>query len=286
MCEVADMIALGLKLTELGLGDYWDDVDRWTRNMFAEGQLTPERGEWLATAAAKLPSSPVDPLHESGDGVVERNIGAFGFPPAPNEWGRPLRTAAPATARAPSTDLWQHMLTYQDGRLDVNLLLNRASPWADVDSHVPFAGQVDIKIKQPCRLAVRIPQWATPAATHCLVSGVERPLGWERRYALVGDVKPGDVASLTFPIVPHRETVWIEKQKYTLLMKGNDVITIDPPGATCPLFRRDHYLTDATRWRTMAALRVGREHPLLIGCQHESDGLVVTTSVVCVRTSD
>ena len=45
--------------------------------------------------------------------------------------------------------------------------------------------------------------------------------------------------------------MWIEKQKYTLLMKGNDVITIDPPGQTCPLFRRDHYLTNTTRWRKM-----------------------------------
>ena len=47
LCEVADMIALGLKLTEAGVGDYLDDVDRWTRNMFAEGQLTPEKVDWL-----------------------------------------------------------------------------------------------------------------------------------------------------------------------------------------------------------------------------------------------
>jgi len=251
MCEVADMIALGLKLTEAGLGDYWDDVDRWTRNMFAEGQLTPERGEWLATAAAKLPPSPVDLTHQCGDGVVDRNVGAFGFPPAPNEWGQAIAHCCTGNGTRAIYYLWQHMLTYQDGRLNVNLLLNRASPWADVDSHIPFAGQVDVKIKQPCRLAVRIPQWVAPDATRCQVSGVERALGWDGRYALVGDVKPGDVASLTFSIAQHRETAWIEKQQYTLLMKGNDVITIDPPGQTCPLFRRDHYLTNTARWRTM-----------------------------------
>ena len=47
LCEVADMIALGLKLTEAGVGDYLDDVDRWTRNMFAEGQLTLRRSTGL-----------------------------------------------------------------------------------------------------------------------------------------------------------------------------------------------------------------------------------------------
>ena len=28
--------------------------------------------------------------------------------------------------------IWQHILTYDQGRLRVNLLLNRASDWADV----------------------------------------------------------------------------------------------------------------------------------------------------------
>ena len=47
LCEVADMIAVAIKLTEAGVGDYLDDVDRWTRNMFAEGQLTPDKVDWL-----------------------------------------------------------------------------------------------------------------------------------------------------------------------------------------------------------------------------------------------
>ena len=38
-CEVAQMVGLSLKLTEAGVGDYWDDVDRWMRNMLAENQL-------------------------------------------------------------------------------------------------------------------------------------------------------------------------------------------------------------------------------------------------------
>ena len=45
MCNVADMIALAIRFSELGLGDYWDDADRWTRNMFAEGQL--QTTDWI-----------------------------------------------------------------------------------------------------------------------------------------------------------------------------------------------------------------------------------------------
>lgn len=51
------------------------------------------------------------------------------------------------------------MLEYDAGKLSVNLLLNRASPWADVDSYIPFEGQADVRIKQACELQVHIPEW-------------------------------------------------------------------------------------------------------------------------------
>jgi len=38
-CENADMVWLALYLTRAGVGDYWDDVDRWVRNAYIEGQI-------------------------------------------------------------------------------------------------------------------------------------------------------------------------------------------------------------------------------------------------------
>ena len=48
ICEVADMVALALKLSEYDVMDCWEDADHWLRNMFAEGQLT--RADWRAFA--------------------------------------------------------------------------------------------------------------------------------------------------------------------------------------------------------------------------------------------
>ena len=84
LCEVADMIALAIKLSEAGVGDYWDDVDRWTRNMFAEGQLIhtdwiarmPEAGLISPTPWSRALSQ-VDPMSQTTDRVAERNVGAF-----------------------------------------------------------------------------------------------------------------------------------------------------------------------------------------------------------------
>ena len=67
-CSVGDMVALGVKMSVAGVGDYWDDVDRWVRNMFAEQQLT--QGDWLDRMAASMPKKPVA-FNESDQQVTE-----------------------------------------------------------------------------------------------------------------------------------------------------------------------------------------------------------------------
>jgi len=145
--------------------------------------------------------------------------------------------------------VWDQILRYQEGKLKVNLLLNRVSPWADVDSYIPYQGRVEVKIKKPVELSVRIPEWVKPGQTRCQVNGQERGFGWEGRYAKVGDVKPGDVARLTFPIFERTDKVWVEKREYTVVRKGNDVVSIDPPGVYHPLYQRQHYRQNEPRMR-------------------------------------
>ncbi len=255
ICGVADMIALGLKLTEAGAGDYWDEVDRWTRNMFAEGQLV--RYDWMYRVGAGQPHFPIDNMYETDEQVAERSVGAFASEPSPNDWfgsreqgGNSLISHC-CTGNGTRTIyyLWENVVHKRGHTLQVNLLLNHASQWADVDSHIPYVGQVDVKVKHPVDLSIRIPEWVKPADAVCRVAEVERPLGWAGRYAEIGEVKPGDVVTLTFPITEHSETVWIEKRKYTLVRKGNDIVAIDPPGQICPLYQREHYRASATRWR-------------------------------------
>lgn len=265
LCEVADMIALGLKLTDAGVGDYYDDVDKWIRNMFAEGQLTPDHRYWLerysdtstsdhreSIALGRLPTTAVDPTYQTTDRVIERNIGNFAGWPLANDWGVEIQHCCTGNATRAIYFIWDHILEYSSGKLRVNLLLNRSSPWADVDSHIPYSGRVDVRVKSPCDLSVRIPEWVKPRETRCQVSGVDRSTEWDSRYARVGQVKPGDLVTLTFPISERADEVWIEKRRYTIVRKGNEVVRIDPPGLVCPLYRRDHYRSNETHWRKVA----------------------------------
>jgi len=134
----------------------------------------------------------------------------------------------------------------------VNLLLNRASPWADVNSSIPYQGRVDVKVKKVYELLVRIPEWVKPDECACTVNDAERKLNWDGRYAKIGGVKPDDVATLTFPIFERTDEVSIEERKYTLVRKGNDVVDIDPPGKYYPLYQRAHYRENQVLWKKTA----------------------------------
>jgi hypothetical protein len=249
--QVVDQMTVALRLSEAGEGDYWDDADRAIRNQLAENQLVDI--DWIYKASKSGPPAE-KAYYASTDSVPERIRGAFAANPSVNDWaGRGVHSAIAGCCTAYGCNglfwAWERILRYQNGELKVNLLLNRASPWADVDSYIPYVGRVDVKVKKPVNLSIRIPEWVTPGVTQCRVNDQDRTLEWGGRYAKVGDVKPGDIVRLTFPISERTDVVSIEKKQYTLIRKGNDVVSIDPPGVYHPLYQRQHYRQNEPRMR-------------------------------------
>jgi len=259
-CQIADMIVCAVMLARLGVDSCWDDVDRWVRNQFAENQMM--RSDWVYRMAEQLPFVPTEECPTlTTDHVAERNVGAFAGWPSPNDFlswnlremqhiGCGIMHCCTGNGTRAIYYVWHDILGCQDGKLKVNLLLNRASQWADVDSHIPYVGQVDVRLKQPMReVAIRTPEWVKPADVRCQVGGTERLLRWEGRYALCGEAAPGQVVTLTFPIEEKSGHIWIEKTRYNMVFKGNEVVHVDPAGTNCPLFQREHYRVNGTRWR-------------------------------------
>ena len=219
--------------------------------------------ERMPDAAGSVPQSEFDPTRQTIDRVAQRNRGAFAGWPAMNDWytghGPGIMHCCTGNAARTIYQAWHAILDYHEGKLNVNLLLNRASPWADVESHIPYTGQVDVKIKKPLDLALRLPEWVQPDQAACTVNDQPRSLTFAGRYAQLGRVQPGDTATLTFPIAETKKVVHVMRKKYTLIRKGNTVVAIDPPGRYAPLYQRAHYRTDTTRWRKIERF-VSDEH--------------------------
>jgi len=251
ICAVSFMINLALKLSTAGVADYWDDVDRWTRNHFIECQLTS--CDWMCQIKADQPELPIDPSKQSYDKVGEKNIGNFASWPSVNDWTHnAISLFMHCCSGEGATTLyrvWDNILNYKDGKLKVNLLLNRASIWADIDSYIPYEGRVDVKIKKANELSIRIPEWVKPGQVRCVVNDKKQNIAFEGRYAVVGKVKSGDVVSLAFPISERTEKVKIQGAEYTLTIKGNDVVHIEPQGKYHPLYQRDKYRQNKVQWK-------------------------------------
>jgi hypothetical protein len=97
-----------------------------------------------------------------------------------------------------------------------------------------------------------------PDQVRCQVSGQSRPLSFRGRYAQVGAVRPGETATLTFPIGERTDKVSIEKREYTLTRKGNEVVHIDPQGGPYPLYQRGHYRASQARLKKVTRFVASR----------------------------
>jgi hypothetical protein len=273
-CEIADMIALSLELTRLGVGDYWDDADRWLRNQLVENQLTPEKCSQITGLGQRLglPVQHADGFFVTDDRVAERNMGAFAGWASTNEWfddgmrrkGRGgIMHCCTGNAAQTVFYLWKRMLDYDGNQLRVNLLLNRASSCADVHSYIPYEGRVDLKIKKDSRsVVIRMPEWvdASTDKVTCTVNLGARHFNWQGRYLNVGSAKPGDTLSVRFPISERTlKNQKIGDEVYTLVMKGNTVVSVDPPGKQCPMYARSRYRAAAAPQRPVKRFLANEE---------------------------
>ena len=130
----------------------------------------------------------------------------------------------------------------------MNLLLNRAAPWLDIDSYLPYEGRTVIRNKIARRIAVRIPAWVRRSELTCTVNGVAQDSSLVGRYLVVNDLKPGDEVELRFPMsettitrTAHARTE--DETLYTIDMRGNTVVDITPRDespTSYPFYQRDH----------------------------------------------
>jgi hypothetical protein len=259
-CTGADMTQVALMLSCNGYGNYWEQIDRWTRNGFFNRLIEQEDVEknhalpfWrggdphnplaFKSGAFYMRGKPPIPLNQplpgelhQPDDAIERCMGSFHAPGCCNG----------NMARAVYL-IWDSILEKSGRDLRVNLLLNRASPWADLDSYLPFEGKAVIRIRQgKHRLVVRIPEWTDWDKVRCSVAGKERRFAWlSDGYIDLGDVMAKDEVTVSFPL---RE--WVVKNRivapsglvdFTATFKANTVTEVDNEKVTFPIARHTKY---------------------------------------------
>ncbi len=251
-CSIADMIALALRLTASGAGDYYNDAERWTRNHFAEAQLCDST--WVDDQAQHRPARPIR-ANETADHTASRNVGGFAQGSGGNEFWVKGSDGIVHCCTGNGTRtlyyLWRDAVQYNEGVLEVNLLLNHASAWADVYSFIPYRGEVVVRLKQDAA-AVRLlaPAWV-PAESPDIsveVDGQQVAFHWAGRFIEVASAAADQTLKLTFPIAERQEQAVMSQKHYVLTLKGDTVVDIFPQGSIGPLYQRAYYRQSEPRW--------------------------------------
>ena len=180
-------------------------MDLYIRNHGSEQQFTPEDLPFLrevrAAQSIPMPGETTDQHVDATNEALDAMIGAFNSNPAKTSW---------ALCCSPHGNMglfyaWDGTLRHSSGVVRVNLLLNRASPWIDVDSYLPYEGKVVLRNKSARELFVRIPLWVDESAVDCRIGQRRVPAEWFDRYLRVRELRPDDVVTITFPMVERTE---------------------------------------------------------------------------------
>jgi hypothetical protein len=251
-CMVSDTIGIGIMLTQAGMGDYWEEVDRLIRNTYLDMQVTNVK--WLKSQPFKYRDDlePGDYQYEDG---ADRCVGVWR-----QYLNKDYKEAAGCCNGNCSRELyyvWKNILTDNNDVLRVNLLYNRVSVWADVDSWLPYEGRVVVNMKiARDALLVRVPEWVDQHKVECKINGEKRKVAWSGNYLNAGAVKRGDKVSVEFPMerrtvdatIPvllqreGEEETW-QRKKCTVTLKGNTVIGLEP-SLEYPLAEHEKYMAD------------------------------------------
>ena len=227
-CSVGDMTWLAVRLSEAGIGDYWDDVDQYVRNHMVEHQLI--RKDYMEQMVAEGPEHRFEPRWETIEDVVDRNVGAFAAISDPawlHGWWTMCCHGNIATGMYKA---WESIVRCSGDVAQVNLLLNRASPWLDVDSYLPYEGKVVLRNKTARVVRLRVPRWVDKKTVRCRVGNADITPSWLNNYLMIGSLAPSDVVTVDFPLVQTTEkyTNLTYEQEFTCRFKGNTLVDISP----------------------------------------------------------
>jgi hypothetical protein len=261
-CATGDLVALAIRLTDAGLGDYWDDVDAIVRNQLVEAQLVDAgvlRRIASAAAADRDPAS-FRPGEASFERVIDSSLGIFAglFQPA----GAPLPWSMLCCTGNGTQGLyyaWEAIVREDGDHAQVNLLLNRSARLLDVDSWLPFEGRVEVRTKGARRIALRIPHWVDRRALRAELTSRSVTPDWVGNHVVFGGLEPGDVISLAFPVptTTVRSTINAntdQEMLYTCTFRGSTCVSISPRDdapTSYPFYRRDNLLAEKAPMKTV-----------------------------------
>jgi hypothetical protein len=246
-CALSDVVQLAAALAESGYPEYWDDVERFTRNHLLASQF-PDAPEFLPSNAQVTPA-----LHALAGSFASATLpnSLLGFRVTSTE---PIVEGCCTGSGARALQLaWEHAVEDRPDGLYVHLGFNGDHPAAELLCYEPYLGQRQVRLHAARRVLIRLPQYARPDEAELWVDETRQEPTWRGAYADGGLLGPGQVATLRYPLRRWTEQVEVNRETLTVDWKGGTVLEVRPYGAAPIPYRRAALARASLPWQAAPA---------------------------------
>jgi len=241
-CAVADVVNIAEWVAKSGYPEYWDVVERFTRNYLREAQFffSPEYEALYRTLYPGEEGEHGLALARDFEGAFQGAMGLTDRCFTPNAMDM-MGCCVPEGMRALYA-AWRNTVVDEPDAVRVNMCFDRDAPAARVASFLPGEGRMTVTSKIAKPFLLRPPAWATREGVQVQHNGRTLPVAWDGAYVRVDDVQPGDTLALSYPLpsfiqrqpMPGEEST----RELTVCWLGNTVLSLEPAGEQLPLYRQ------------------------------------------------
>lgn len=242
-CAVADVIDMTANVAKCGYPDYWDTVERFTRNYIREAQffVTPEYEKLYRSLHPGAAGDKGLAMARDFEGGFQGAMGLADRCYAENTMDM-MGCCVPEGMRAIHA-AWINTVVRDETGVRVNMCFDRDAPEAKVVSFGPKQGRMDVTAKVAGNFAMRPPAWAPHERVKVYRNGQPVPCEWRDSYVALKKVAPGEVLTVTWPVLR-----FVQKQKVknvpnqpdrelTVTWLGNTAVRLEPANGKLPLYK-------------------------------------------------
>jgi hypothetical protein len=230
-CAISSMMRLALELVAEGYGDYWNDLERFTRNQLIENQFCE-----------------VDSVGIRDPRVAACVSGAFDCWAKPNtlfadvrQWGKEddgdIEGCCVNGGMRGIFMAWKHGVCCREGGWQVNLLFESETPELIVRSLLPHEGRILVIPKKPLAVSVRIPDWTAEMVVGTESAGEIQKPRREGGFVHFGQVPAELPLEVSFIVRALEDSVDAGGQTYQVSWLGDTVMSVEPQGGKYPIYQ-------------------------------------------------
>ena len=248
-CCTTDMIEIAILLAKNGYPQYWNQVERFTRNYLIESQISDIT--WMLQKKYKKRK---DTPRERFTDAPEIIRGGFVGRCLPHDLivdGFLMGCCCGAGARA-IYQIWDNAVEQKAGKVIVHLLMNRRSSELEIQSFLPYLGKIVLKNIKGRTLSLRIPDWVNKKQITAEKNGTKCTFQIKKGYIEFQGLKPKDIITVQWLIKTIRKKESFLKWNFQVDWRGDTIIRIKPQGEKVPFYQREDMDSEQVPYREIA----------------------------------